>query len=73
MRRSARTDGGGRVPAAAATRRLGVDVEETAHGRIKVRLNGQENTFTRPHHKDVSSKEEIVEIRHFLEAAGVSP
>ena len=52
---------------------LGADVSETSHGRIKVRLTGQERGFTRPHHKDVTSKDEIMEIRHFLEAAGVAP
>jgi hypothetical protein len=52
---------------------LGAEVTETSHSRIKVRLNGQEQTFTRPHHKDVASRDEIMEIRHFLEAAGAAP
>ena len=52
---------------------LGADVTETSHGRIKVLLNGQEKGFTRPHHKDIASKDEIMEIRHFLEAARVAP
>ena len=52
---------------------LGANVTETSHSRIKVSLNGQERGFTRPHHKDVASKDEIMEIRHFLEAAGVAP
>lgn len=52
---------------------LGAEVTETSHSRIKVSLNGHERGFARPQHKDVASKDEIMEIRHLLEAAGVAP
>lgn len=52
---------------------LGADVDETKHGRLKVKLNGQEDSFAIPHQHQVHSKDEVMEIRKFLENAGVSP
>lgn len=52
---------------------LGAELEETHHGRVKVHLNGEEETFARPHQKQMSDKNEVMELRHFLERAGVTP
>lgn len=52
---------------------LEADLEETKHGRLKVKLNGQENSFAIPHGHSLESKDEIMAIRHFLEAAEVTP
>jgi hypothetical protein len=49
---------------------LGAETEEH-DGKVKVRLNGQNHTFPLPHHKDVTDRDEIVQLRHFLEAAGI--
>lgn len=49
-------------------------VLEPAHGgRVKVHLNGEEHTFHVPHTKTLSSREEVVQLRHFLERAGAAP
>ncbi len=53
---------------------LGGHVEETGHGRLKVKLGDHERTFGIPHHgHSLDSRDELVEIRHFLEAAGHAP
>lgn len=52
---------------------LGATVEETRHGRFKVELKGNTASFANPHGKDISSKDEVMEIRHFLEKCGVRP
>lgn len=52
---------------------LGAEVEATHAGREKVKLNGHEHTFHVPHTKTLDSKDEVMQIRHFLEACGVSP
>ncbi|MHC5113850.1 MAG: type II toxin-antitoxin system HicA family toxin [Planctomycetota bacterium] len=52
---------------------LGADVEVVHGGREKVRLNGEEQSFHIPHGKTLDSRGEVVQIRHFLERAGVSP
>lgn len=45
-----------------------------AHGgREKITLNGHEHTFHVPHNKAIDSKDEIVQLRHFLEQAGCAP
>ncbi|MGH9025127.1 MAG: hypothetical protein ACRDWD_03275 [Acidimicrobiia bacterium] len=49
---------------------LGAETEEH-DGKVKVRLNGQNHTFARPHHKDVADRDELMQLRHFLDAAGV--
>ena len=51
---------------------LGADVS-VVHGRQKVALNGHEATFRIPHGKTLDSKDEVVQVRHFLERAGVTP
>lgn len=52
---------------------LEADVEETKHGRLKVKLNDQEASFAIPRSHSLDSKDEIMAIRHFLEAAEVTP
>jgi len=52
---------------------LGGKLEDGHTGRLKVHLNGQFATFARPHGKDVSSRDELMELRHFLEKCGVKP
>ena len=52
---------------------LGAEVDETKHGHLKVKLNGQERSFQIPHHHSLENKDEVVAIRHFLTAAGLAP
>ncbi len=52
---------------------LGGEVEVVHGGREKVRLNGHEHTFHIPHSKSIESKDEIVQIKHFLEQCGIQP
>lgn len=52
---------------------LGAEMEVVHGGREKVRLNGQEQTFHIPHGKMIDSRDEVVQIKHFLECAGVTP
>ena len=49
---------------------LGAETEEH-DGRVKVRLRGHSHTFRRPHHKNVADRDELVQLRHFLEVSGV--
>ncbi len=52
---------------------LGAQIEPASKDKLKVALNGVERSF-RPHqHKTVSSKDEVVELRHFLEESGCRP
>lgn len=51
---------------------LGAEVRHHG-GRATVMLNGEEATFGVPHTKTLSSKDEVVQIRHFLERAGAAP
>lgn len=52
---------------------LGGTVESAHGGREKVQLNGQERTFHVPHSRTLDSKEEVMQLRHFLESAGAKP
>lgn len=52
---------------------LGAEVHETHSNRIKVIVGEMEETFPRPHKGTVSDRNEIVRLRHYLEAMGVSP
>jgi hypothetical protein len=53
---------------------LGGSTDETHHGRLKVKLGDHERSFRIPHHShSLDSRDELVEIRHFLEAAGHKP
>jgi hypothetical protein len=47
---------------------------QTEHnGKLRVEINGQTAVLHRPQHKDVADVEQLVEIRHFLERAGLKP
>lgn len=48
---------------------------EPAHGggREKLKLNGQERTFHVPHGGSIESRDEVVALRHFFDAAGIRP
>ncbi|MCA9291363.1 MAG: hypothetical protein KDA25_09555 [Phycisphaerales bacterium] len=52
---------------------LGAQTEVVHGGREKVRLNGVEHTFHIPHGKTIDARDEIMQIRHFLEQAGAAP
>jgi hypothetical protein len=50
---------------------LGAEVAAGGHGQIKVTLNGHTHGFHDTRHS--LSKDEVAEIRRFLERAGVDP
>jgi hypothetical protein len=50
---------------------LGADVTHGGHGQIKVALNGQAHAFHDTRHS--LSKDEVSEMRRFLEQAGIDP
>lgn len=53
---------------------LKAEVQQNAHDKVKVTLNGVEHFFGGHHHgKSVNSRDELVELRHFLEQAGLKP
>ncbi len=55
----------------AALEELGAEVTHGGHGQVKVSLNGHTQGFHDTHHS--LSKEEVVQLRRFLEGAGVDP
>lgn len=52
---------------------LGGTVEPAHGGRETFHLNGKQMTFHVPHDKAIDSKDEVVQIKHFLESCGVKP
>ena len=50
---------------------LGCEIAHGGNGHVKVKLNGHTHGFHDSRH--TLSKEEVVEMRKFLEAAGVDP
>lgn len=52
---------------------LGGTVEPAHGGRETVHLMGKQMTFHVPHGKSIESKDEVMQIRKFLESCGVSP
>lgn len=52
---------------------LGASVEVVHGGREKVTLHGLEETFHIPHGNTLNSRDELMQIRHFLERAGCAP
>lgn len=52
---------------------LGASVEVVHGGREKVILNGLEETFHIPHGKTLNSRDELMQLRHYLERAGFAP
>ena len=55
----------------AVFRELGADIEEAHTGKMHVALNGQSANFS--HAKHSLPKEEVVQVRKFIEACGVDP
>lgn len=52
---------------------LGAEMETAHKGReVKASLNGVERTLHVPHGPVIESKDQMVQLRHFLEEAGVS-
>lgn len=52
---------------------LGAQVEVVHGGRAKVTLKGKEHVFHIPHSRVLDSKDEVMALRHYLEACGVTP
>ncbi|NKC30702.1 hypothetical protein [Falsiroseomonas selenitidurans] len=50
---------------------LGAEIATGGHGQVKVTLAGHTHGFHDTHHS--LSKEEVVEMRKFLAAAGIDP
>lgn len=50
---------------------LGGEVTQGSHGHIKIKLNGHTHGFHEARHS--LAKEEVVELRKFLETAGIDP
>ncbi|EGV50787.1 hypothetical protein [Candidatus Endoriftia persephonae] len=51
----------------------GAELEESHGARLRVLLNGLEETLHRPHHSAALTKESVRNLRKFLSAAGVTP
>jgi hypothetical protein len=52
---------------------LGAQVGEGRGSRIRVRLNGMDAVFHRPHPQPATDKGAVKAVRRFLESAGVTP
>ena len=52
--------------------KFGAEIETTNHGHIKVKI-GNENRSFRSFHKMLGDKNEIKELQHMLERAGLTP
>ena len=50
---------------------LGADVDNKSGNRVGVKLNGHSVAFSHAHHS--LPKEEVMQIKHFLETCGVKP
>ncbi len=50
---------------------LGGEITQSSHGHAVIKLNGQTHGFHATH--ATLSKDQVVELRKFLEAAGVDP
>jgi hypothetical protein len=51
---------------------LGATMEVAHHGReVKVRLNGIDRTLHIPHGTTIESKDQMADLRHFFDEAGV--
>ena len=48
-------------------------VEQEQNNHLIVTISGETQTFHRPHHKDIANDQEILDIRHFLERARITP
>ena len=52
---------------------FGAEVEVVHGTRERVKLNGQQKMFRIPHGRAIDDRNELTEIRHFLERAGITP
>ena len=53
---------------------FGADIEVSHNNKAKIHLNGQELVIGLPHHgHELADKSEITKLRHFLEAAELTP
>ncbi len=52
---------------------VGATTEFVHGGRQKFTLQGKDHTFHIPHSGVLDSKDEVMQIRHFLEGCGVTP
>lgn len=59
---------------ASALEHFGATIDTSNHGRAKIILNGAELVISTPHHgHDIESKDDIMNLRHFLESQGFAP
>ncbi|MDG6777486.1 hypothetical protein QCB44_02080 [Thiomicrorhabdus sp. zzn3] len=57
-----------------ALEHFGAEIEISNSNRAKIVLNGQELSISLPHHgHEIADKTEVTQLRHFLEAAGITP
>jgi hypothetical protein len=54
-------------------RACGADISEGSGSRVRIRLNGMDAVFHRPHPQPVTDKGALKAVRRFLESAGVKP
>ncbi len=52
---------------------LGAELVESGTSRIKVKLDGEEQVFSRPHHRHETNIQMVKSVRHFLEALDITP
>jgi hypothetical protein len=50
---------------------LGAEIDNKSGNRVGVKLNGHSAAFVHAHHS--LPKEEVMQIKHFLETCGVNP
>jgi len=57
-----------------ALEHFGATIDTSHHGRAKIVINGAEISVHTPHHgHDIENKDDIMALRHFLEAQGIKP
>lgn len=57
-----------------ALEHFGATIDTSHHGRAKIVLHGVGLSISTPHHShDIESKDDIMALRHFLEAQGIKP
>jgi hypothetical protein len=52
---------------------LGATIEQLSGARIRVRLNGFEDTLHRPHHGDALGRQDLHNLREYLAHARATP
>jgi hypothetical protein len=48
-------------------------VTEEHNGRLRVTINGESSIFHQPITKDLADAQTLLDLRHFLERAGITP